>query len=324
MKPPAAKDIAPQALVATQNAKGSAEFPNKCLFYFTMSTPKTFNELVQHMQTIYNDLSPQFQLGARYLLEHPKEIATLSARQLARRAHVQPSTLVRLAQRLGYSGWTELKTLCTQDYFNVRPGGYADRASSLAAHTPISKTAWEDTITQYSANLQSLESANHEAIDKAVDQLAKARRIVVAGFRSSYAPAFSLYYLCNLFRSDVYLLHNIGGVTALDVHRLNSDDTVVVISFYPYSRESLSVAEAARSTGCNLIALCDSPVAPIALNATATLIFPTTGTSFFPSTVATHALVETLARLLLVHDREAGVERLAQTEALLYDSKAYL
>lgn len=289
-----------------------------------MLPPKTLDELIPHLQEIYAHLSPQFQIAARYLLDYPQEIPTLSARRLARKANVQPATLVRLAQHVGYSGWDELKTVFTQDYFYVRPGSYAERAAALSGEVDGHTAAWRDAYTQHSANLRLLQTANQKAMPEAVRLLAEAQRIIVAGFRSSYAPAFSLYYLINLFRSDVHLLHNIGGVAALDVHRINGDDAVVVISYEPYSREIMVVAEAARLAGSTLVALCDSPLAPMALHADTTLTFSTTGNSFFPSTVASHALIENLARMLLLHCRDHSVKELARTEALLRASKAYL
>jgi len=49
-----------------------------------------------------NTLSPQLRHAARYLLGRPDEVAFSSMRQIAGRAGVQPATMVRLTQRLGY------------------------------------------------------------------------------------------------------------------------------------------------------------------------------------------------------------------------------
>lgn len=65
-----------------------------------MSAPHSLDELTRLIQARYPDLSPQFQAGARYLIDHPTQVSTLSARKLAALAGVQPATLVRLAQHL--------------------------------------------------------------------------------------------------------------------------------------------------------------------------------------------------------------------------------
>ena len=46
----------------------------------------------------FDDMSPQLQQAARYLIEHPQEIALNSMRELARNANVQPATMTRLAK----------------------------------------------------------------------------------------------------------------------------------------------------------------------------------------------------------------------------------
>src|SRR5699024_9296163 len=75
------------------------------------SDPKpaaTLSALTDDIQKRYADMSPQFQIGARYLLDYANEVAVKSMRQIAAQAGVQPATLVRLAQTLGYKGWGEL------------------------------------------------------------------------------------------------------------------------------------------------------------------------------------------------------------------------
>ena len=140
---------------------------------------------------------------------------------------------------------------------------------------------------------------------------------------SEIPAAFSLRYLCSLFRPDVHLLHNTGGTLSLDTHRLQPKDTVVLIGYAPYSREIIELAEALRPQGSRILALCDSQLAPMALHADCVLTFATQGHSFFPSTVAIQALVEMLARQLLVHHGEHALAELDRTEALLHATGAY-
>ncbi|OWT56885.1 MurR/RpiR family transcriptional regulator [Candidimonas nitroreducens] len=288
-----------------------------------MPAPHTLDELIHRIKSCYEDLSPQFQAGARYLIDHPIQVSTLSARKLAVLAQVQPATLVRLAQHLGYDGWDAMKSVFTRD-FQLPPGSYAARAQSLVQRPETIQAVWETAIAQHSRNLNALSLANQKTMTQVVEQLRKAKRILVAGFRSCYPAAFNLRYLCNLFRSDVHLLHNTGGTMDMDLHHLHSDDTVVLISYDPYSREISVVANAAYEAGCHIITLCDSQLAPIALKADDVMTFPTQGNSFIPSTVALHALVEMLAQQLLVRGGEEAIGQLARTETRLRASKAYL
>lgn len=286
-----------------------------------MSAPHSLDELTRLIQARYPDLSPQFQTGARYLIDHPTQVSTLSARKLAALAGVQPATLVRLAQHLGYAGWDALKAVFTQELHP--PGTYAARARTLLHRPESAQASRQSALHRQILNLQALEAINPAALDQAVALLADAGRIVVAGFRSCYPAAFSLRYLCSLFRPDVHLLDNTGGTLNLDAHRLRPEDTAVLIGYAPYSREIVELADAIQPQGCRVLALCDSQLAPIALHADCVLTFSTEGHSFFPSTVAIQALAEMLAQLLLVRAGDHALSELNHTEARLHASGAY-
>lgn len=288
-----------------------------------MQAPQSLEALVQHIQSCYKDLSPQFQIAARYLIDHPTQVSILSMRKISALAGVQPATLVRLAQHLGYAGWEPLKSVFNRQLRMV-PGGYADRAQALVADHPSESADWIRGTQAQSANLLALGAANARAMPEAVERLHRARRLHIAGFRSSHPAAFSLKYLCSLFRPDVYLLDNTAGTLDQDLRHLGPEDTIVLISFAPYSREVSQITEAARRQSCPIIALCDSKLAPVAIEAACVLTFTTHSGSFFPSTVAAQGLVEVLAQQLLVRAGARAVQGLAHAEAQLHDSGAYL
>ena len=63
----------------------------------------TLDDLRQEIWESYADLSPQMKVAASYILENPADVAFKSVRQLAKAADVHPSTVVRLAQVVGFS-----------------------------------------------------------------------------------------------------------------------------------------------------------------------------------------------------------------------------
>ncbi|MGC9356397.1 MAG: MurR/RpiR family transcriptional regulator [Anaerolineae bacterium] len=56
----------------------------------------------------YDGLTPGFRKLADFLMTHTLDAAFLTATQLSRRVEVDPATVVRFAQELGYSGYREL------------------------------------------------------------------------------------------------------------------------------------------------------------------------------------------------------------------------
>ena len=67
-------------------------------------------EIVERIKTALDHGMPvQMQAAARFIMDQPSEVALLSMREQARKAGVPPATMTRLAQRLGFSGYQDLK-----------------------------------------------------------------------------------------------------------------------------------------------------------------------------------------------------------------------
>jgi DNA-binding MurR/RpiR family transcriptional regulator len=109
----------------------------------------------------------------------------------------------------------------------------------------------------------------------------------------------------------------------MQLRGIEKKHAVIVVSFAPYSVEAVRVAQAAIERGAKLIALTDSAVSPIALNADHTLIFAHESPSFFPSLVAASALAEMLVAHLLALEGKDAVANLEQAEAALHAHGAY-
>src|SRR5690606_20868479 len=158
----------------------------------------------------------------------------------------------------------------------------------------------------------------------AVRLLARAKRVYVAGFRASFAPAFTFQYLYRLFRPSVAMLRGDAGTLEMELRAMGPGDALVIIGFAPYSQESVRRAEAARRVGCRIVAICDSVVSPLAQVADNTLLFSTRTTSFFPSSVAATALVELLIEQLLAKAGRQAVSGIEHAEDQLHRSGAYV
>jgi DNA-binding MurR/RpiR family transcriptional regulator len=59
----------------------------------------------------FETLSPRLKEAARWVVDHPADVALLSTRQQARRAGVTPATLTRLGQRFGLAGYDGVREL---------------------------------------------------------------------------------------------------------------------------------------------------------------------------------------------------------------------
>lgn len=284
--------------------------------------PETFDQLAALIRARFAEWSPQFQAGAAFLLDHPDEVAVLSMRKVAERAQVQPASLVRLSQQLGFPGWNELRDLFVARV-RTRPEPLTARARSLVAGNKKDTFA-QDLLVAQQHNLEATAAFNENNVSQAARVLRKARHVYVAGFRSCYAVAFGFVYGYGLFRASVSLLTGEAGTLEMQLRSITRDSATVVISFAPYSVEAARVAEAAIEKGSRLIAITDSAVSPIALNADSVLIFSHESPSFFPSLVAATALAESLVARLLALEGGEAVEQLELAERSLHAKGAYV
>jgi len=284
-------------------------------------TDASFEQTTDLIRREFPAMSPQFQAASRFLLNHSDEVAISSMRALAARAGVQPPTLVRLAQSLGFEGWPELRQpFIARLRFGPEP--YASRAKSLVKRGQT-REMMSELFQAQRANLAHTEVQNRDAFPRAARLLGNAPTVFVAGFRACYPIALAFLYVYRLFRTSVVLLNGDGGTLEMQLRGIAERDTTIVVSFAPYSREAHIVARAARAAGSRVIAMTDSAVAPIALLADETILFSVASPSFFPSIVGGIAAVESLLEILVAYGGEDAVRRIASAEKQLFDAGAY-
>ncbi|CAK7071541.1 MAG: hypothetical protein DELT_01915 [Desulfovibrio sp.] len=278
--------------------------------------------LLSHLRNQFETLSPQFRLGAKYLLDNPGEVPVRSMRKIATDAEVRPITLIRLARLLGFEGWQGLREFFVGEFHENGPQ-YSSRARKMI-HGSDSARLLETMLEAQHKNLMMLSLQEGEHIAKAAALINAAPNVYVAGFRSAYPIAFTFYYLYRLFRSSVQLVGGVAGTLELELRPLEPDDVVLMISYEPYSQEIIRVVEIAHNARCRTVALTDSLVSPIALKADCSLLFATSSPSFFPSTASGHMLVEILIAQILAEKGEDAIKAITRAEGQLSKTGAYL
>ncbi|MCT8168816.1 MurR/RpiR family transcriptional regulator [Raoultella ornithinolytica] len=270
----------------------------------------------------FSTLSPELQRAAEFCLQNVNILVVQSMRAFAAQAGVKPATLLRLAQRLGFSGWGELKDAFIDD-LGLRNDTYVSKAKKLVAKDTQSNL-YEEVFQAHQANLVFTGSENQQAMPRAVTLLDEADNVYICGFRASFPIAWSLYYVYRLFNRRVSLIDGLASNIEVFTRELTARDCVLLTSFAPYSRESLNVLHAAQRAGARIIAITDSPVSPLAQAAECTLLFSIDSPSFFPSVVSGMGLAECLLAMLVARHGNEAVSKIESAERYLIDSGAYV
>lgn len=286
-----------------------------------------FEDLIARIESAFSQLSPQLRRAARYVIDHPDDVALYSMRQLAAQADVHPSTMVRLARELGFDGHAQFqepfqarlrsrpKVIYTGSARNLQARGGDGNAQALIA---------ELLQTEY----QSLSALQAEPgaslIIEAAKVLSGARKIFVVGVRSLYPVAFYLHYACRMFTHNVDLVDGHGGTFADQLRGIGEGDVVLATSFSPYSRNTVRAVDYAIEHGAQVVALTDSSLSPIARHSgTLALVVRNDSPSLFHSIVPAMTVAEALVMLMIAQGGDKALRALEESEEQLNGFDAY-
>ena len=187
-----------------------------------------------------------------YLIQNKKEIGKMSIQQIAAELFVAPNTIMRLARKLGYSGFAELK-------FSLQREDELDKETE--------KTISGELLGSLPANIaRTLDVIDENALKEAADTIGKARCCILAGVGDSN-------YFCemlgkNLRCVDVYVQYytQIHDMIYAANHA-DKEDILVVISARGRNDRLLKMAENAKNRGIKVISIthfAENPLADIA------------------------------------------------------------
>ncbi len=260
--------------------------------------PRDFKSLRALIMARRDMLPKRLVQAGDFAVDHPQEIAFGRVADLAAQAGVQPSTLVRFAQTLGYSGFSDLQAVF-RAHARQRWPDYRERLETLAADAPAEAADPHSLLHGFvhaaRVSLDHLQqTVDPDALDESVRRLAEARSISLVGTRRVYPVALYLSYALRKLGARCELVDNAGGLGHRQVELLGAEDVVLAVSFTPYAAETLALCRAASRAGARVIAITDSPFSPLTEVAATWLEVAETDHAGFRSLSATFALATTL------------------------------
>src|SRR6185436_279699 len=92
---------------------------------------ETYEALRAEIARRHPRFSDRLQVIAEFALDHPTEIALGTVAEVAQRARVQPSAIVRFARAMGYGGFTEMQQVFRSRLIASVAPSYKERISGL-------------------------------------------------------------------------------------------------------------------------------------------------------------------------------------------------
>ena len=277
-------------------------------------SPATSAEILERIQVLRADLTPELRKIASFLLENPNEIGVSSIRKLAALADVKANTLVRLSRAIGMDSYESFREVFRAE---IRQGRetYPDRARWLQS---LSQKGQLGGLYAASAeasidNLEAFYAAtDHVGIERAAQAIVGARRSYVLGVGVTNPVAQNFAYLAGMAIDGIRALPNGGTLPVDGLARADHNDLLIAMTFSPYRTEVVEAVAVARAQGVPVIAVSDSLASPIMATALHRFIVPTETPQFFTSTVASTAFFEMLLAFIIA---DASEDVVASIEA---------
>jgi len=269
-------------------------------------------EFTLRIRGAFEAMPAQLRSAARYVLDHPRDVALLTMREQARRAGVQPATMTRLAKHLGLGGYERLRDIHA-DALRGAEIGFAGRGGIQVAAQKLKgdQALVADILQSIGGQLGRLgEPAWIGGLVDAAAALTAARRVYCLGLRSSYSIAWHIHYSMSLIGEKSILLHGLGGTGGDALGHATSRDVLLAASVLPYTRLTVELAEFAAGQSVTVVAVTDSEVSPLAQLADHLVIVPTGSPAFLNTLAPAFVVAEILGALVAGHAGRGAVEAL--------------
>jgi len=257
--------------------------------------PQDFESLRNLVIERRNALPKRIAQIAAYALDNPDEIAFGTAASIAASAGVQPSTLIRFAQYLGFDGFTSLQSVF-RERLRERTVSYEDRLKALRGGGPTqSRMIFDGFVESASKSLEAMSRSLDEGLlDRAVDILSKAETIHLLARRRSYPIASYMAYAMGKLKIRNIVVESAAGLDPEIMSFATPRDAVVAISFSPYASATVDHARVLAEQGVPVVAITDSAFSPLAQSAKVWFEIAEADCAGFRSLSATMALAMTL------------------------------
>ncbi|HPY42397.1 MAG TPA: MurR/RpiR family transcriptional regulator [Thiolinea sp.] len=258
-------------------------------------TVEAFHALIVAQQP---NLSARLKLVAVYLVEHPQQIAFNTLAEIAEKAGVHASTLVRFANYFGFDGFSEVQRLYKNQIID-HPSNYRERISQLKkvdGNGQVTPALLLHDFAEGNGLALGLlqQQIKPEVLDATVQALASANEIFICGVRRMYPAAVYMDYALSQMDVRCHVIDGQGAMAPEQMKWISPDSVLVAITFNPYGQTTTEAVHFAREKGAKIVLITDSELCPHTQIADHVLIVREADVRGFRSLNSTLCLVQTL------------------------------
>ncbi len=280
--------------------------------------------ILQLINTKYDSLTKKFKLVADFIRSNYTVVPFLTINELGARIGVSNATITRFSQEMGFEGYSALQKkiqgIVEEEILFMREVKYSITSKGI---DDDEKNTLQRMIDLNTATLQQTYSEKlQQGFKDAVELIAGSRKIYILGSRSSFTPAYYLYYMLGQFMGDVELISMGTGDAYNRLAFIKDDDLLIAFNFAQCTKFTATVTEHFRERGNKIIAVTDSYSSPIAKKAHVVLIAKNSPAtySFVSAMTILNAIVVELG---ILNERET-LEQLKLQQRIALEKDVYV
>ncbi|HWQ09823.1 MAG TPA: MurR/RpiR family transcriptional regulator, partial [Holophaga sp.] len=261
------------------------------------STPNSPN-IQTRLANIYRELPDAQRAIADVLMGDPLLGALWGIESMAERAQVSVGSVMRFAKHLGYKGFSDFRD-ALREACSARSGD--TELEQLGQPTDMLGTLAEVVKRDGDHMTRMIQVVDHSLLESAAQLLLEADHRVILG--RGVGHVMGLIVAFYLTQAGVPCIAAIPSDFSNQVANLGHRDLLVVISFSPYSRETVDAAIFAKQNGIKVLAFADRADAPLAQYSDILIPVPSEDLLFSFSLTSFAALAHAFAIVLAARDQ---------------------
>jgi len=259
------------------------------------------------------ELTPTQRKVLDFILKQPEHAVFLTATDLAQNLNVSDTSIVRLAQTLGYAGYPDLKRRL-REY--VQPKiTTVDRLGETVRRVESVGDVLSDVLSKDLNNLKiTMEETDPEIFTRFVEEMDEARRIFIIALRSTHCLGMFMTSALRFLGRVVIPLTPGTGEMWDQLRDLGQDDVLIGFAFPRYTKVTVEVMDYARDQDVRVLAVTDGELSPLNRSAHYSLTVPYGIESYIESFTAALSLVNALVTALAFTSRADNMQTLREME----------
>lgn len=272
--------------------------------------------IIQLIYKNYDHYTNSERTIADYIINNFNNIIYDTLNVLAQKIGVSTTSVIRFAKELGFNGYSDLLDSIRTYAMNDDPFNMSKNFREIKDKN-ISEL-FENSLNKDIENLKNtIHSLSKDDIEKAIDLLAKSRRIYVIGHNDSFTMAYYMSIRLSQVRESVHLLRSVGGMYPMEIASSNDEDLLFAFLFPRYSMDTINIINEFKKNGGKVLIITSNNIAKI--KDFGDVILPTYvyGVGVRESYIAPMSLCSYLASSVALVNPEVSSKLIDYTERIL-------